>query len=108
MIFNKKRFALRIDNLDLNIKEGETILSALKRQGTEPPYFCEGGACGVCCLYLRNGTVRDTRNNSIVESVNNNRLVYACVSKALSDIAITYNNNDANNTETINISETTP
>lgn len=101
MIFGKKRFVLSMDNLTLDIGKGETILKALERHGTKPPFFCEGGACGVCCLYLRNGTVRDTRDDAIIESRNRDILITACVAKALSDITITYTNNSDPNDEEI-------
>ncbi|WP_340151315.1 PDR/VanB family oxidoreductase [uncultured Sneathiella sp.] len=35
-------------NMELQIKEGQTILQVLRDAGLDPPYSCESGLCGEC------------------------------------------------------------
>ena len=39
---------LALSNLDIHVKENESLLEAIEAAGVNPPYLCRGGVCGQC------------------------------------------------------------
>lgn len=46
-----------IDDKELQVQDGETVLEALERAGYEANYNCREGFCGVCRTKLLAGSV---------------------------------------------------
>ena len=46
------------DEIDLNLKPGQTILDGMLEQGHTPPYSCLAGACSTCMARVEKGGVK--------------------------------------------------
>jgi len=53
---------------DVACAEGETLLSASRRAGLEPPFACEEGYCGCCMARVVEGHVEMKRNDGGVDA----------------------------------------
>lgn len=84
-------FQITIDNTDIqfDIAENETILSAIQRAGYDAPYSCNKGICGNCKGSILSGACQ---NMSASDGISKEELaqgqVLFCVAKANSDLVI--------------------
>ncbi len=60
------KITLHPDGYQIMCQEGETVLSALLRNGFQVFYGCRGGGCGTCKMRLSSGSVNYGRCSKAV------------------------------------------
>jgi CDP-4-dehydro-6-deoxyglucose reductase len=61
------RLTVAETDIDIALREGETILGALHRAGYSATYGCRRGGCGICRFDLVDGSI--TYRETVAESV---------------------------------------
>ncbi|MAL77869.1 MAG: oxidoreductase [Sneathiella sp.] len=73
-------------NLDIPVREGQTILQALREAGLDPPYSCESGLCGECETRVIAGEP-DHRDYFLTEAEKNSgEVIMICCSGSCSPV----------------------
>ena len=65
----------------MRVGADETLLTALRRSGAQPPYSCQQGFCGTCRTAVRSGTV-DHRDTLLTSPERDSGMMLTCVSRA--------------------------
>jgi ferredoxin-NADP reductase len=76
-------FTVTIASTGQTVRVGadETLLTALRRSGAQPPYSCQQGFCGTCRTPVRSGTV-DHRDTLLTSPERDSGMMLICVSRA--------------------------
>lgn len=76
-----------LDNEEINvqIKKGQTVLRALLSNNYNPPYSCEGGVCSSCVCKLKDGKVFMKKNMALSEEEVKKGYILSCQSIPLTE-----------------------
>ncbi|MDE0904672.1 MAG: FHA domain-containing protein [Planctomycetota bacterium] len=69
------------------VEEGQFLLDVAEAQGVEINYACREGSCGCCITKLLSGTV-EMEENELSDEDRDAGMIYACVSRATSDVSL--------------------
>ena len=72
------------DEIQLNLKPGETVLEAALAANIDAPYACQGGSCCTCRAKLVEGKVHMKVNYALLDSEVEEGFILTCQSQALS------------------------
>jgi ring-1,2-phenylacetyl-CoA epoxidase subunit PaaE len=67
------------------VEPEETIVMAAMREGMEPPYSCQIGACSTCRAKVITGKVKMDENEGLTEQEVADGYVLSCTARPLSD-----------------------
>lgn len=81
---SKLRFAGR----DYDCDDGETALEALLRQGAEVPYSCRKGTCLTCLMRATEGTVPETSQAGLKDSLAVENYFLPCICRPEQDLVL--------------------
>lgn len=70
---------------ELNCKQGESLLAAMRREGLSAPHSCLVGSCATCMCTLVEGTVELLNNDALDQQELNEGWTLACQAVATSD-----------------------
>lgn len=79
---------LRFNQTTITLCEGETVLSALLREGHSIPYSCRSGVCQTCMMKLMSGSVPPEATAGIGDSQREQGFFLPCVCQPKGDIEI--------------------
>jgi ferredoxin-NADP reductase len=71
----------------LDVQPGETLLTALERQGYHPEFSCRAGACGTCKLKLVAGQV-DSAGEALSSADRAAGYVLSCIARPMGDVTL--------------------
>lgn len=74
-------FTVTVGAARVNVAADETLLSALRAAGINPPYSCQQGFCGTCRTRVRSGVVQH-RDTLLTDVERDSGLMLTCVSRA--------------------------
>ena len=69
------------------VEEGQFLLDVAEAQGVEINYACREGSCGCCITKLLSGTI-EMEENDLSDEDRDAGMIFACVSRATSDVSI--------------------
>jgi ferredoxin-NADP reductase/ferredoxin/truncated hemoglobin YjbI len=75
---------IKLRGMNYDVRNGETVLEALLRQGAETDYSCRRGSCHTCALRCLEGEVEHTRH--ISETLVRDGHILPCVAIPKSDL----------------------
>jgi ferredoxin len=82
-------FSVNIRNgIQLNAKAGETLLSALEKNGVRVPSLCRSGECSMCRVKILSGEVYQPQGVPVRKSDRRFGYVHACMSYPIADLDI--------------------
>jgi len=82
-------FSVNVRNgIQLNAKAGETLLSALEKNGVRVPSLCRSGECSMCRVKVLSGEVYQPQGVSVRKSDRRFGYVHACMSYPIADLEI--------------------
>lgn len=84
----KTRVIVQETAATLDVREHETLLEALERQGYQPEFSCRSGNCGTCQLHVLRGQVRNPGTNVLTASERRAGMVLSCVAQPVGDLTI--------------------
>jgi CDP-4-dehydro-6-deoxyglucose reductase, E3 len=78
------------EELELRVREGETLLDAGLRQGVPLPFECRNGACGTCLCTVAHGTVahRPYQPGALPAALRAQGKALLCCAVPLQDVAV--------------------
>lgn len=76
------------ENFDIDVEDDETILQAALRQGNDPPFSCQVGACATCRAILKQGQVEMDEDSALTEEEMQEGYILTCQSHPLTDDCI--------------------
>lgn len=83
---NKKvKIMLYGEEAIIDVEPDEPILTAAMRQGLQPPFSCQVGACATCRALLRNGKVSMDEDEALTQSEIDKGYILTCQSHPLTD-----------------------
>lgn len=68
------------EEININIKKGQTVLRALLSNNYDPPYSCEGGVCSSCVCKLNKGEVFMRKNMALTDEDVKDGYILSCQS----------------------------
>jgi ferredoxin-NADP reductase len=71
----------------LSVEPGETLLTALERNGYHPPFSCRAGSCGTCKLRLLEGEV-DQQGEMLPAAEKAGGYVLSCIAHPLGQVTL--------------------
>ena len=90
----KVKIILYGDELEYTVEPDETILTAAQREGYDPPFSCQIGACSTCRAKLKSGKVSMDERDSLTDDEIEDGYVLTCQSHPLTDdVIIDYDDN---------------
>ena len=76
---------------ELNVEAGETVLLTAMREGYDPPFSCQLGACSTCRAKLLSGKVYMDERDALTDEDINEGYILTCQSHPLTDdVSIDY------------------
>lgn len=84
----KVKIILYGDELEMIVAPDETILTAGQREGYDPPYSCQIGACSTCRAKLKSGKVFMDERDSLTDEEIEEGYVLTCQAHPLTDDVI--------------------
>ena len=84
----KVKIILYGDELEMIVSPDETILTAGQREGYDPPYSCQIGACSTCRAKLKSGKVYMDERDSLTDEEIEEGYVLTCQTHPLTDDVI--------------------
>ena len=76
---------LYFEEFEIAVEDGETILQAALRQGYDPPFSCQLGACATCRAKLLKGKVEMDEDEALTEDEIEEGFILTCQSHPLTD-----------------------
>lgn len=76
---------LEEEEININIKKGQTVLRALLSNNYDPPYSCEGGMCSSCVCKVISGKVKMKNNLALTDKEVEEGYVLSCQSVPLTE-----------------------
>ncbi|ROL62214.1 hypothetical protein D9V86_01820 [Bacteroidetes/Chlorobi group bacterium ChocPot_Mid] len=73
------------EKIEIDVEEDETILQAALRQGNDPPFSCQVGACATCRAILRQGNVLMDEDSALTQEEIDEGYILTCQSHPLTD-----------------------
>lgn len=70
---------------NITVHPEETIIMASMREGQDPPYSCQIGACSTCRAKVLSGQVKMDENEGLTEQEVADGYVLSCTARPLSD-----------------------
>ena len=67
-----------VDDVQLDVEPGETLLDATLRAGLSPEYQCQDGYCACCIAKLREGAVDMAVNDALSEAEVDDGWILTC------------------------------
>jgi ferredoxin len=64
--------------VEIDRKEGETILESARRAGLSPPFSCESGNCATCIAEVLEGSATMRANNALDDDEVSDGMVLTC------------------------------
>lgn len=77
---------LRGEKIAVQMREGQTVLDALLKEGFDPPYSCRTGSCATCIGKCTSGKLKMKANAILEESEIEAGLVLTCQAIPLTDV----------------------
>jgi len=82
---------LKDEEMDVHVKEGQSVLDALLAAGKFPPFSCMTGACSTCTARLKSGTVKMDACFGLDDAEVKDGYILTCQAKPTSEgIVISY------------------
>ncbi|MFC2130207.1 2Fe-2S iron-sulfur cluster-binding protein [Bacteroidota bacterium] len=81
----KVEIILYFEEFEIDVEKDETILQALLRQGYDPPFSCQLGACATCKAKLISGKVEMNEDEALTGEEIDNKYILTCQSHPLTD-----------------------
>jgi ring-1,2-phenylacetyl-CoA epoxidase subunit PaaE len=81
----KVSIILYSEKIEIDVEEDETILQAALRQGNDPPFSCQVGACATCRAILRQGNVLMDEDSALTQEEIDEGYILTCQSHPLTD-----------------------
>ncbi len=72
----------------LDVRQQETLLEALERQGYQPEFGCRAGMCGTCQLHVLRGQVRNPGDAFLTAAERRSGTVLACLAQPQGNVVI--------------------
>jgi len=76
----KVKVKLYYEEFEIEVEEDETILQAGLRQGYDPPFSCQVGACATCKAKLLQGKVTMDEDSALTEDEISEGYILTCQS----------------------------
>ena len=76
------------EKFDIGVEDDETILQAALRQGNDPPFSCQVGACATCRAILKQGKVIMDEDSALTEDEIKEGHILTCQSHPETDDCI--------------------
>ncbi len=76
------------EELEMTVKPDETILTAAQREGFDPPFSCQIGACSTCRAKLESGKVYMEEHDALTDMEIEDGYVLTCQAHPISDDVI--------------------
>jgi ring-1,2-phenylacetyl-CoA epoxidase subunit PaaE len=90
----KVKIILYGDEIEFDVEPDETVLTAAQREGQDPPFSCQIGACSTCRARLKSGEVFMDERDSLTDEEIEEGYILTCQSHPLSDnVIIDYDDN---------------
>ncbi len=90
----KVKIILYSEEFEFVVQPDETIISAAQREGYDPPYSCQIGACSTCRAKLKSGKVFMDERDSLTDEEIAEGYILTCQSHPLTnDVIIDYDDN---------------
>ncbi|WP_353931655.1 2Fe-2S iron-sulfur cluster-binding protein [Okeanomitos corallinicola TIOX110] len=87
-----KTYAVEINHqgtiYNLQVPEGETVLSVAETAGLELPASCHAGVCTTCAALITQGSVDQSEGMGVSPELQEQGYALLCVSKPLSDLKV--------------------
>lgn len=77
---------LRGEKVSVQMREGQTVLDALLKEGFDPPYSCRTGSCASCIGKCTSGRVKMKVNTILEENEIASGLILTCQAIPLTDV----------------------
>ena len=84
----KVKVKLYYEEFELDVEEDETILQAGLRQGYDPPFSCQVGACSTCRAKLLQGKVIMDEDSALTQDEIDEGYILTCQSHPQTDNCI--------------------
>lgn len=79
------RITLYAEKIELNVNPDETVIQAAIREGYDPPFSCQIGACSTCRAKLLSGKVYMDEREALTDDEIEEGYVLTCQTHPLSD-----------------------
>jgi len=90
----KVKIILYGDEYEFDVEPDETILTAAQREGYDPPFSCQIGACSTCRARLKSGKIYMDERDSLTDEEIADGYVLTCQTHPLTDdVVIDYDDN---------------
>lgn len=76
---------LYTDEYNIVVEPDEVILTAAKRDGLEPPFSCQIGACGTCRAKLVSGQITMDESDALTDEEIAEGWILTCQSHPMTD-----------------------
>jgi ring-1,2-phenylacetyl-CoA epoxidase subunit PaaE len=86
MDIKKVKVKLYFEEFEIDVEKEETILQAAMRQGYDPPFSCQVGACASCRAKLLSGIVTMDEDEALTEDEINEGYILTCQSHPITDV----------------------
>ena len=84
----KVKVKLYYEEFEIEVEDDETILQAGLRQGYDPPFSCQVGACATCKAKLLQGKVTMDEDSALMEDEISEGYILTCQSHPETDDCI--------------------
>ncbi len=88
MMSKKVKVKLYYEDFEIEVEDDETILQAALRQGNDPPFSCQVGACATCKAKLLNGKVTMDEDSALTDEEIEEGYILTCQSHPQTDDCI--------------------
>ena len=72
----------------VQVREGETVLDALLRQGVDVPFSCKGGSCLTCLMQCTEGQVAASAQAGLSEDLQRKHYLLPCQCRPVGDLVL--------------------
>ncbi len=80
--------SIRFDQQWFDVKEDETVLDALLREGVSVPYSCRSGTCQTCMMRAESGTPPEAAQQGLKATRKARQHFLACICKPVMDMEV--------------------
>ena len=84
----KIKVKLYFEEFEVEVDDDENILNAIMREGYDPPFSCQIGACSSCKAKLEKGKVTMDEDEALTQSEIDDGYILTCQSHPLTDDCI--------------------
>ncbi len=82
------RVTIRETGATIDVRDGESLLESLERNGYQPDFSCRSGNCGTCQLHVLRGRVSNPGNAILTPSERKAGMILSCIAQPQGEVIL--------------------